>query len=61
MSLIRNEPAAMMRPDPREPEASSYENIWAEERRPPSIAILVVGRPAREHHAVHPSDVIAKM
>ncbi len=47
MSRMRNEPATMIRVTKLRPSASSYENIWAEERRPPmSVYLLLAAQPA---------------
>ena len=47
MSRMRNEPATMIRLTKLRPRASSYENIWADERRPPmSVYLLLAAQPA---------------
>src|SRR6185295_60396 len=47
MSWMRNDPATRIKLTKLSPSASSYENIWAEERRPPmSVYLLLAAQPA---------------
>jgi hypothetical protein len=47
MSRMRNDPATRIKLTKLRPRASSYENIWAEERKPPmSVYLLLAAQPA---------------